>query len=64
MKAATYCGSVAHLRGKTALVQQDGPDHLKAQFNDRTLTWGGDQLGYGWHSFAATDFTIRQETTE
>lgn len=61
MKAATYCGPVAHLRGKTALVRQDGPDHLKAQFDDHELSWGGDRLAYGWHSFDTKDFTIHQE---
>lgn len=64
MKAATYCGPVARLRGKTALVQQDGPDRLKAQFDDLELTWGGNHLAFGWHSFSATDFTIHQETPD
>lgn len=65
MKAATYCGPAALLRGKTALVKSHSdPALLQAQFDDRDLTWGGDRMGFGWHSFNRTDFTIHPEETD
>lgn len=68
MRTATYCGRVALLRGKTALVRDDpvtcaGGNFglLLAQFDDPTLTWGGDHMGFGWHAFDRSDFTLHPE---
>lgn len=43
----TYCGSDSKLKGKTALVFENGA----AQFDDRNTGYG-----FGWHQFKREDF--------
>ena len=71
MKHGTYVGPIAHLKGKTALLQPlpTAPWCVRAQFDDRELTMSQkpvppqefpgfslDALGFGWHTFQASDF--------
>jgi hypothetical protein len=37
-----YVGSIAHLKDKTAILQQDGPYAVTAQFDDMTATRSGE----------------------
>lgn len=70
MMHGTYVGPLAHLKGKKALLIQRKPHGVLAQFDDVTairephlleanpgLIWALS-LGYGWHPFAASDFTV------
>ena len=70
MLQGIYIGPLAHLKGKTALLRLQEPTQVLAQFDDLKATrepellasrpdliWA-TSLGYGWHEFPATDFTL------
>lgn len=77
MSHGTYVGPIAHLRGKSALLQPCSAlrDCVLAQFDDQDLTRSGkplpqlpeppaDALGFGWHAFPASDFEEDRNETD
>lgn len=65
MRHATYIGKDRRLKGATALVREDPTTNeggnfglLLAQFDCRLLLIDGNRLGFGWHLFDRSDFTL------
>lgn len=60
MKHGTYVGPCPMLAGKTALIRKscEGAAFVRVQFDDTELVHRGKPMGFNWHRFHTTDFTI------
>lgn len=63
--AGIYIGPIEALRGQHALLRQEEPDFLLAQFDDMNLSHPetGEELWHHWHKFRLEEFRLDDRPT-